>query len=212
MLNAITKIVEASNGADNTGKPLTTREEPRMADAISILPVETWKPIPGYEGLYEASDAGRVRSLDRSVPTLNGTAKVPTVRHFKGRIIAHYITRGYPVACLTKNGRGKTFTVARLVLAAFVGPKPPDMECCHCNGDRSDSRLCNLRWDTNLANQEDRVTHGSSTAKLSAADVIEIRRQKGRVSGPKLAAQYHVSCNSVYAIWNGTRKTFRQED
>jgi hypothetical protein len=73
--------------------------------------------------------------------------------------------------------------VHRLVLETFVGPCPPDMQGCHNNGDFTDNRLDNLRWDTCKANMADKRRHGTmargsriGTSKLIQADVDEIRR------------------------------------
>ena len=62
---------------------------------------------------------------------------------------------------LSKDGVHKHFRVATLVLLAFAGPRPPGMEACHANGDASDDRLENLRWDTSSANKFDTVRHGN---------------------------------------------------
>lgn len=68
------------------------------------------------------------------------------------------------------------------MLEAFVGPCPEGLECCHENGDESDDRLDNLRWDTHSNNLMDRRKHGTValgsdvlTAKLTEAAVLEIR-------------------------------------
>ena len=115
--------------------------------------IETWKPVVGYEGIYEVSDRGRVRSLDRVNPAghrLRG--KMLKLRHHP---------RGYMQTTLTRDGICQTKKIHRLVLEAFVGPCPPGMESCHRNGVRDDNRVSNLRWDTPLANAADRIAHGT---------------------------------------------------
>jgi len=69
---------------------------------------------------------------------------------------------GYYRVTLCKHGKQYNKTLHRLVLEAFVGPCPPNMECCHNNGIPTDNRLENLRWDTYRKNQLDRVRHGTS--------------------------------------------------
>ena len=115
---------------------------------------EKWLPVVGYEGIYEVSDLGRVRGVDRI--TAKGAFK-------KGAMKAIQIgkSHGYPVVSLSKGGREKTRTIHTLVLSAFVGPRPDDFEACHNNGIRNDARLSNLRWDTRSANQSDKRTHGT---------------------------------------------------
>lgn len=90
--------------------------------------------------------------------------------------------RGYQVVGVRRNGRIRVFQVGFLVLEAFVGPKPPDMECCHGDGDPLNNRLDNLRWDTHQSNEDDKKRHGTrpkgsghAHAKLTEDQVREIR-------------------------------------
>lgn len=68
---------------------------------------------------------------------------------------------GYNKVTLHGNGKRLQRQVSRLVLTAFRGPCPAGMEACHNNGDSTDDRLDNLRWDTRKANQHDRIRHGT---------------------------------------------------
>ena len=130
--------------------------------------MERWKPIPGYKGLYDVSDRGRVRSWYNLLenPKILGSSR--------GR---------YAMVGLYKHGITSTTSVHRLVLEAFVGPCPPGMECCHNNGDKRDNRIENLRWDTRSANMLDAVKHDGHNcgekygrSKLTEERVLEIRR------------------------------------
>jgi hypothetical protein len=106
---------------------------------------EQWLPVISYEGLYEVSDQGRVRSL-----------------HTTGRVLKPSKHRsGHLHVNLHRQGRKETRKVHCLVLEAFIGPRPPGTECCHYNDIPSDNRLENLRWDTRSANQRDRVRNGN---------------------------------------------------
>lgn len=91
--------------------------------------------------------------------------------------------------------------VHRLVLEAFVGPCPDEMECCHNDGNPLNNALDNLRWDTKRANQADRVKHGThsrgernANAKLTEADVRAIRAEhaSGGASQAELSRKYGV--------------------
>lgn len=115
--------------------------------------VETWRPVPHWEDLYEVSDRGRVRSLDR-VDRFG--------RHFHGQILrADKIKGGYERVSLARGGAVVRRQVHHLVLEAFVGPRPLAMEGCHGDGDPANNHLSNLRWDTRPENARDTVRHGT---------------------------------------------------
>ena len=116
--------------------------------------METWKAIPGYEGIYEVSDQGNVRSVDRR--DFSGARRT-------GRAINPFTTdRGYLQVELNKCGEGRKHLVHRLVLTAFVGPCPEGMVGCHFNDVGTDNRLENLRWDTPRANTYDSIRLGTN--------------------------------------------------
>lgn len=101
---------------------------------------ERWLPIRGYEGLYEVSDMGRVRSLKRN--TTNGKV----LKACKGH-------GGYVKVTLSKCNARKTFMVHRLVALAFIPIVEGKTEVNHLNGDKSDNRLENLEWATRAENE-----------------------------------------------------------
>lgn len=168
---------------------------------------EAWRAIPGFEGLYEVSSAGRVRSLDRPVRCGKGRGML------RGRILSPTCgNRGYPVVSLCVDGAKFTRHVHRLVLLAFVGECPPGNECRHINGDCGDARLSNLAWGTSKENAQDRIRHGTQTtnvklgasngmAKLTARQAREIRRR--RLAGEKirdLAEEFGVHHTQISSI------------
>lgn len=119
--------------------------------------VEQWKSIPHYEGYYEVSDQGRVRSLDRTIVTVQGRRTVP------GKALTPSTDAlGRMVVNLSKGGKPKQFKVHRLVMRAFRGPCPDGMEVCHNNGDSADNRLENLRYDGHTENVKDMLKHGTN--------------------------------------------------
>lgn len=127
--------------------------------------VERWMPVIGYEGLYEVSDHGRVRSLDRVVV---GRDKVgnPHERIQPGRLMRlHPCAFGYlRVELRGLDGRAgrRSFAVHRLVLGAFVGPPLTDRHEVrhHPDPDPSNNHLANLRWGTHSENVRDTVNAG----------------------------------------------------
>ena len=110
--------------------------------------IEEWRPVVGYEGLYEVSDWGNVRSLDRYV-----RAKCGAVRIAPSKIVKQYLDKdGYCRIGLTKDGKQRVMGVHRLVAEAFL----PNFENLpiidHINGVRNDNMVDNLRWFSVLLN------------------------------------------------------------
>lgn len=113
-----------------------------------------WRPVVRFEGLYEVSDFGAVRSVDR-VDRFG--------RRHVGRILrGDVIKGGYRRVTLAHSGNLTRRLVHHLVLETFVGPRPPETEGCHGNGQTDDNRLSNLRWDTHPANVGDSLAHGTN--------------------------------------------------
>jgi hypothetical protein len=121
---------------------------------------ERWLPVVGWEGLYEVSDLGRVKSLERVIRKAPGRWGKPTSQTIPARILSLDLHQKHPRIALFRNGTGERCRVHRLVLEAFVGPCPPGREACHWNDIGHDNRLTNLRWDTPSANMFDRVRNG----------------------------------------------------
>lgn len=101
---------------------------------------EKWVPVMGYEGLYEVSDLGRIRSVDRVV-----NEKHPYMR--KGVVLRPVIKRnGYQHVLLYRLGKRKDALVHRVVMESFVGPS--DLQVNHINEEKTDNRLVNLEYVT----------------------------------------------------------------
>lgn len=165
--------------------------------------IEVWKDIPGYEGCFQASDQGRIRSLDRYVPT-KSRAGLWTERFIAGQIIKpHKRKDHYYTLCLAR----KPFTVHRLVAITFLGPRPEGFEVAHKDGDRANCKLENLRYSTHLDNLADMELHGTRhrgeknyRAKLTEADIKEIRRRAGSVFQRDLADEFGVGQATIWKI------------
>ena len=102
--------------------------------------------------------------------------------------------------------------VHRLILEAFAGPPPKGCEACHNNGDRTDNRIENLRWDTRQSNADDRRRHGtlrtgtaSHLARLNAEQVRSIRNRRATTSltYSQIATEFNVSRSTVCNVVNG---------
>jgi len=110
--------------------------------AGDVVSAERWLPVVGFEGCYEVSDLGGVRSLTRDVEFLPGRVGV-----IPGRVMKLYVAPlGYHTVQFCSNGKHTAHWVHRLVLAAFVGPLPDGLVVRHLNGDPIDNRLGNLTY------------------------------------------------------------------
>jgi hypothetical protein len=121
---------------------------------------ERWRPVPGYEGLYEVSSLGRIRSLDRMVPTRGSGMRLSP-----GRVLAFGTYKdGHKHITFSRDGQTRTFTVHGVVLAAFAGPRPEGMQVRHFpDRDPANNRLDNLLYGTAKENAEDRDEwHGTN--------------------------------------------------
>ncbi|MCV7100052.1 NUMOD4 motif-containing HNH endonuclease [Mycobacterium palustre] len=135
---------------------------------MTTVILERWLSIPGWEGFYEVSDLGRVRSVDRViVHPISGPSAL------KGRILKQSPTSdgGHLVVTLVDSigGRRRVAKVHHLVLEAFVGPRPHGMESCHRNDIGTDNSLTNLRWDTRSSNVRDQIRNGRHRNNLPNA-------------------------------------------
>ncbi len=109
---------------------------------------EVWRAVPGYEGVYEVSDRGRARSLDRVIRRSDGRTQ-----RTSGRVLKPVTNKiGYPAVILYKNGEGKRVTIHRLVAAAFLPPDSHRNQINHIDADRGNNRLENLERCTSREN------------------------------------------------------------
>lgn len=125
----------------------------------SQLSNEEWRAVVGYEGYYEVSNRGRLRSLDRVVKYKNGIE-----RRYKGKILKlgkHKF--GYLKVELHKDGKISHTNIHRLMLESFTGPCPDGMEACHNDGNPTNNTIENLRWGTRSENRQDAVKHGTQS-------------------------------------------------
>lgn len=123
---------------------------------------EVWRPIDGFEGLYEVSNLGLVRSFDRYVNRNGGIGLL------KGRILKPGMSRvGYLHVVLCKDDKRTTFKVHRLVYEAFNGQIPEGMEINHIDEDKSNNRLENL----NLMTHKENVNWGTCIERRSKSHI-----------------------------------------
>ncbi len=137
---------------------------------MNTTAVETWREIPGFPG-YQASDAGNIRSLKRSKPRV---LKLETDKD------------GYLRVQLYRENGAVHRGVHRLVALAFLGEPEIGNLCCHNDGNPSNNRADNLRWDTQQGNVADKYKHGTEQrgsrhprARITEADAAKVKAQLG---------------------------------
>lgn len=160
-----------------------------------------WRTVAGYEGLYEVSRFGEVRSLPRQTPQAG----------IRGGKVLKQITNnyGYPVVNLCREGHPKMFLVHRLVLEAFAGPCPDGQEALHGQEGRADASLSNLRWGTHAQNlgldrQRDGTTGRGEHCGLAKLTWEQVRQIRERVANGErqveVARDYDIHPSNVSYI------------
>ena len=166
------------------------------------LQTERWLPVPGYLGLYEVSELGRVRSLDRLCLGKDGREEV-----HRGQILApQKLKNGYLEVYLCRGAKREHRTVHSLVADAFLGPRPKGHDILHFDGNRENNSYTNLGYDTRAENLHSTYLYGGKQAngKLSLTDVDAIRsRLTAGESGYSIAKDYGVHPSAIYHIRDG---------
>ena len=169
---------------------------------------EIWKDIPGYEGSYQVSNLGRVKSLPRIVERCERSGR--SVRQpIRERILRPGVNkRGYWYVVLRSGGRSVTRELHTLVALAFLGPRPnPAAQVRHLDGARSNCKAENLCYGTPSENQLDLYQYRGHHHRLTEANARAIRERLSRgEKGRDLAKEFGVSESNVSAIKH--RRTF----
>lgn len=157
---------------------------------------EEWRPVPGYEGRYDISNFGRIFG------------------HYRSKLLkpSVYKNTGYLyVNMIDSMGKARKIKIHSLVMLAFVGPRPDQLQVCHNDGDVINNHLSNLRYDTAKNNSADKYIHGTMPmgenvylAKLTDDKVLEIHEKlMNGVSHRVLMNEYDVDRTTIAAIANG---------
>ena len=160
--------------------------------------MEIWKDVKGYEGTYQVSNLGIVRSLDHFVPSRCYD------RVQKGRTLKlHKSNKGYLRVSLSKKGFRCSTGAHRLVAIAFIPNPKNKMQVNHINGIKDDNNLTNLEWCTNSENQIHAANnnllnpnHGEKhhNSKLKNNEVVQARAlNKKGWTNVQLSKKYQVS-------------------
>lgn len=162
---------------------------------------EVWVSVPNYEGFYEVSDKGRVRSLDR----------ISCGKKCIGSIMSTFKSGKYQSVDLSRDGVREKFSIHRLVLMSFEGLHKTKLHCNHIDGDKHNNSLENLEWVTPSENRVHAVKNGLDNprkgdthpnSKLNTEIVIECRKIWDGTSKhiERLAAKYNVSPSTIRSV------------
>jgi hypothetical protein len=168
---------------------------------------ETWKDVPGWEGYYQASSEGRIRSVERkAISRSKSTRNAPaTIRK------QCTISNGYKQIVLHRDGIRTRFLVHRLILFTFCGlPADGLSQGHHKNGNKADNRIENLEWVTSSQNMRHAIDilkrqnlcgENNPSAKLSLEIVKGIRMDfsNGKSQG-EIGRKYHIAQSHVSRI------------
>ena len=163
-----------------------------MSAYVDTAGLTRYRPIEGFEGYRVGSDGtvwSRWTHNGHQPRRLGDMWRQLKTQRDRG---------GYLTLLLCRDGRPYRRRVHRLVLEAFVGPRPNGMEACHNDGVPTNCSVGNLRWDTATANQLDRLTHGTHSrgtrngnARLTEEAVREIRAARATGATAKSLAEIH---------------------
>lgn len=160
---------------------------------------EIWKDIKGYEGLYQVSNFGNVKSLDRYIINKNGDKQ-----YFPGKYLNQGISDNYLKVILSKNNKQRTFRVHILVARTFI-PNPENKpEVNHMDGDKSNNRVDNLEWNTRSENELHAYKNGlakpSDKQKQAVAKYAKENYSK-KVIQYSLNGEFIKEWNSMHDVW-----------
>jgi len=159
-------------------------------EGLCFLPIqEEWRAVVGYDGMYEVSNYGRVKSLDRTITDSRGM-----VRRLKGRTMVGGTTLGYPTVNIRE---GNNKMVHRLVAESFIGPRPiregVKYVVDHIDEVKTNNHVSNLRYVTFREN----VTR-SKKGKTSQYRGVSWNKQRGKwevsMHRPKEQGKKHLGC------------------
>lgn len=172
---------------------------------------EKWKPVVGYEGLYEVSNLGRVKSLERHI----------VARQYNRKLDEHILHtydngRGYQILSLNKDGQQTNHKVHRIVAEAFI-PNPNNYPVVnHKDGNKKNNNVDNLEWTTHQQNTKHAIETGLLTPlsgeqvychKLTWGDIMYIRKyfktRDKMYGGEALSKKFNVSASTIIRAAKG---------
>ena len=171
---------------------------------------EVWRDVKGYEGYYQVSDQGRVKSLERTFINKSGRKRTVKERILKPAFDGW----GYLIVTLCAGGKRKNLMVHRLVCEAFNDNRDEKPEVNHINEIKTDNRACNLEWCTrreNLNHGTRNTRAGKAIAKANSKPLGQWTNEGELVktwsSLTEIGKQTGFSRGNISQVANGNRKT-----
>ena len=159
--------------------------------------IEVWVDVIGYEGLYQVSNLGRVKSLRRTqILPASGGIRIREERFLCNQL--HY--KGYKTLKLSKNDKSIRFKIHRLVANAFIPNPKKYPQVNHINGIKTDNIVENLEWCTNIQNQQHAIKKGLRKLMFTDSQILDIRTDKKSLN--KIADKYNCSFQLISQIKN----------
>ena len=165
---------------------------------------ERWRPIKGFEGRYEVSSLGRVKSLSRAKHIPNGEVRLSTEKILKlGKNPC-----GYCLAFLYKNNKRKAAQVHRLVANAFIDNPNGLRQVNHIDGDKTNNAVSNLEW----CSCKDNIRHANRVLQRGRGERISQHRRDGSLlrywsSAGEASEELKISRFHIRLCVNGVRKS-----
>lgn len=177
---------------------------------------EEWRDIPGYEGYYQVSNRGRVRSIDRTTMAISSWDNKMIYRHYRGSIKKITLkSLGYMQVTLAKEGLHKRELVHRIVALAFIDNPLNKPEINHIDGNKSNNEVDNLEWVTSSENQIHannvlgcQAGENHPLSKFKNIEIPEIIKEYNTIKNyRKIANKYMVAPSTIRRII--IRKTYK---
>lgn len=168
---------------------------------------EVWKDVAGYEGLYQVSNLGRIKSLNRMSIHHHPKNRAVFKNHWKGVILKPRLTNGYCYVGLWKNNKMTNFRVHRIVAITFI-PNPQKLPCVnHIDGNKENNSVLNLEWCTYKENIEHAYSVGLYKNKIPVESVLNGVVVKKYASAKDAEKEDGFQSQNIAKCCRGLRKT-----